>query len=144
MEKQERRADGMPRTCGERQVAPRTAEIEMSVCRRLHRSLHRLDVSRRHFVVIEGRPSGLHSPRQHRRSAPGGARTVILSTPEAALSLRTAAHPNRREWPVMWDGVSHPSRWIPQSGNRIEPPGKCQPLLVNHRETMKAGAAVKL
>ena len=24
----------------------------------------------------------------------------------------------------MWDGVSHPSRWIPQSGNRIERAGK--------------------
>ena len=28
----------------------------------------------------------------------------------------------------MWDGVSHPSRWIPQSGNRIERRGKCQQL----------------
>ena len=28
----------------------------------------------------------------------------------------------------MWDGVSHPSRWIPQSGNRIERAGKCQQL----------------
>ena len=68
-------------------------------------------------------------PRQHRRSAPGGAAN---SHPVHArgrfVTPNRCSSQSKAEWPVMWDGVSHPSRWIPQSGNRIEPPGKCQHL----------------